>query len=78
MTYKIDKNVPIPESNLRGSKYPIREMKVGDSFYLESEGEVKGARDAALKHIKRQKNGYKDWDYTTRKDGDGYRLWRVK
>lgn len=30
--FKIDKDVPYPEQSTRATKYPIKVMKVGDSF----------------------------------------------
>lgn len=33
-TFAIDKNVPVPAARVEGSKYPWKQMKVGDSFFI--------------------------------------------
>lgn len=45
MAYKIDKNVPVPSAQRKGSKYPWAQMKVGDSFFIP--GKPKGLYAAA-------------------------------
>jgi TusA-related sulfurtransferase len=69
--YKIDKKIPIPETATRNN-YPLREMKVGDSFEIPSDDMLR-ARSAASWYGKR--NNAK---YAIRKYGSAYRCWRVE
>lgn len=66
MTYKIEKNVPLPSAR---TTYPFREMAVGDSFsfYILSHRNV---RSAASRYTKRYPNA----SFTIR----GNRCWRIK
>lgn len=64
---EIDKNVPIPEKRERKGKYPFPKMEVGDSFFTKSDG-VK----AALSRYSKA-HGV---DLISRKEGDGFRIWR--
>jgi hypothetical protein len=70
---KIDKNVPLPAkaSGKNGNKYPFREMKVGDSFFIEMPQAMASAttRTARLSGLGK---------YTTRREGSGTRIWRVE
>lgn len=44
----VDKNVPMPRARRRASKYPWREMDIGDSFFIAGEiREALGARGFA-------------------------------
>lgn len=68
---KINKRRPIPSA--RGgsgrSIYPWRAMKVGDSFF------VKGKHQSSMKSAS---YSHKPKQFTTRKEGDGVRVWRTK
>lgn len=71
--YKIER-IGLPDSasqSLKGrGKYPHCLLEVGESFYLESPGH---ARTIAYKH------GYATGKkFRLRRDGVGYRLYRVK
>lgn len=67
---KIEKNIPIPESIQSGQrKYPFDEMEVGDSLYSDN----KAMRQAAYAYGRRK--GIK---LITRKEGTGYRAWRIE
>lgn len=65
---KIDKHVPMP--NIRGYRtYPWKEMKVGDSFFtdvpsIRQQASVTGRRLSLV--------------FATRREGEGFRVWRVK
>jgi len=62
---KIEKNILIPSM----SKYPINEMEIGDSFFLENrESAPIGVYNTA------RRSGAK---VTLRKEGNGYRVWRI-
>lgn len=70
---KIDSDIPVPSEAAnkgRTSVYPFGNMKVGDSFFTETEKER--LRPAATQYARR--NGVK---FTTRKEGAGIRVWRI-
>ena len=80
--FEIENNVPLPPLRYGNnhSKYPWREMKVGDSFHVpprrpdQSAAQVQAAMAAtasgAGKRLKAR--------YTVRQEGDGVRIWRVE
>jgi len=73
---KIDKNVPIPESQSgpgRPRKYPFPDMEVGDSFYAEGKKEAEKADVASKKYG--TKYGCR---FTCRRDEGGGRIWRIE
>lgn len=71
---QIDKDIPLPSSRGRGnrhSKYPWRELEVGDSFLHEClEQRLVGAQAASVA----RRLGHK---YATRKTPEGIRVWRI-
>ena len=67
--YQVEKGVPVPEVS---SKYPFKQMDVGDSFVFELD--KKKQVSAAANHYAK-KTGF---GFTIREDGDGFRIWRVK
>ena len=79
MTYKIEQTVPPPLTNEQGRpvKYPLREMKVGDSFRFPWDAALR----SAIRSNAFQKFG-KTRTYTTKmveEDGQRwFRIWRVK
>jgi hypothetical protein len=73
MTYKIEKHVPIPAVRGAGSKFPLEQMEVGDSFVVDIKAERLAAMVAA--NIIRQKNGK---TFASRSvDGGKFRIWRT-
>jgi len=68
--YRIEKGVALPTGNGR-KRYPFGEMEVGDSFGFKVD-ELMRVRAASSYFGTR--NGRK---YSARKDGSGYRCWRV-
>jgi hypothetical protein len=34
MKYQVEKGIPVPSPNTRSTKYPFRDMVVGDSFVV--------------------------------------------
>lgn len=63
----IEKNVPLPTASY---KYPFDSMELGDSFH------VKTNKISASVYVYNKAN--KDKKFVSRKDGDGYRVWRTK
>lgn len=70
--FKIDKNVPLPNGRAAyGSKYPFREMKVGDSFLIPGIKSVEAG--SLLASARRMVPGAK---FVTRTTDKGLRVWR--
>ena len=76
--FAIEKDIAIPEStrpSARSSKYPLREMEVGDSFFIPNvvtEDELKKARGAIASAAKTAK-----CKTTTRPMDGGLRVWKA-
>jgi len=70
--YKIDKNYAIPP--LMRSKFPFREMKVGDSFFVPKKEKVptSNVRCAA----ESWKKSHPGFTYASRTVEGGLRVWR--
>jgi hypothetical protein len=66
--YKIEKNIPLPGP----SKYPLMEMKVGESFIVPKD-DFQGVRGA----IQKVQKAYK-MRFTTRREDSSIRVWRSK
>lgn len=66
--FKIEKGVPVPPSSHLNTKYPFAQMEVGDSIHATNFH----APNAA--HQWGKTNGRK---FASRKEGDGYRIWRI-
>ena len=76
MTFKIDDDVPMPaDGRGRTVLYPFRSLKVGQSFFVEcipaKADSIAGCGIAAAK-----REG-PPWKFARRKEGSGYRFWRV-
>ena len=70
MTFVVEKDVPIPKSPRR-SKYPFREMAVGDSFFLPNRNnkQIAGLQGMAFKQT-----GFR---FRIQREGTGWRMWRI-
>lgn len=67
MTFKIDKNIPVPAANSgRKRVYPWTDMEVGDSFFVPDK--TREQVNAVSPHGK----------YTKRNENGGVRVWRIK
>jgi len=71
MIFEIEKGVPIPNIIPSRSIYPFRDMEVGDSFFVKCH---KNIYSTVTTHNKR--NAPKI--FTARKEGSGFRVWRIK
>ena len=71
MTIKIEKNIPTPTGR-SWRKYPFSEMEVGDSFFVP---------ECKLSKINGPAQGFRrrnpEVKFTIRKEGTGYRCWRI-
>ena len=74
--YKIEKDIPAPLPNTKGvGKYPWREMKIGDSFFIPYADTNYSQVNSAPSYFSRRNPEYK---FTVRKVEGGYRIWRIK
>lgn len=67
--FKIEKGVPIPKP-VRTSKYPFAQMDIGDSFCVEDAKIAKNIISNAIRTSRDKK-------FSSRKEGDHYRIWRI-
>jgi hypothetical protein len=68
-TYKIQKNIPIPEKLKTECEYPFNEMEPGDSFLCRCEAKVRYAA---------KKFGHKVTIRQSRNQGTfAYRVWKL-
>jgi hypothetical protein len=75
MSYKIDKGIPLSVHGGAGeykTKYPFREMEVGDSIGFSDEKEFRSAAVAAYNFAR----NYPEYSFKTR--SAMYRIWRVQ
>ncbi len=73
---KVESGIPMPPPRVapRAWKYPWHEMAAGDSFFISGadKRDIERARQAAWHTGNRY--GFK---FTTRREGDGIRVWRL-
>tara|TARA_R110000796_G_scaffold76335_2_gene170877 strand:- start:376 stop:582 length:207 start_codon:yes stop_codon:yes gene_type:complete len=65
----IDKNIPIPNEGLLGKNGLISRLEVGDSIFVS---------DFDRKESIRHSMKYRKMKSFSRKEGDGYRVWRIR
>lgn len=68
--YKFDNDMPIPASKWP-HKLPFYDMQAGQSVFMK--GKKREQFGSILKRLK-DSNG---WEFRTRTEGDGVRVWRV-
>ena len=77
MKIQIEKGVPAPTKQTRSSKYPFRDMKVGDSFFIKSDDPEplrKKLSSASTMFCKTNP----DFKFKTQVFDTGVRIWRVQ
>lgn len=75
--FKIESNVPVPPRDGRTGrgqklKYPWGDMKVGDSILFT--GDDADTAPSSAHQFGRKRS----WTFTTHKNGEGVRVWRIK
>lgn len=68
---KIDKGMPIPDSERKRSIYPCKDMVPGDSFFIENPN--RNGIYSALSHYRHRYN----MKFLTRQEKGGIRVWRI-
>lgn len=76
MIVEIDKNKPMPSGKRGTQKYPWSELKIGDSFLIDTRHWAFGSLAYFNKKMKKLKK--KQIKIETRSEGDKCRVWRVK
>lgn len=74
MKVQLENDIPLPVRAVSAEEqFDFKNMKVGQSFAVDDEKQLKRARNAAMAYKKKTPG----WDYTTEKykDGSG-RMWR--
>ena len=73
MTFKVEKNIPIPSSKRDGrkEKYPLSILQLGDSFFIPDTTQIKVAPNL---HTRARKLNIK---LSIRTVANGLRVWRV-
>ena len=72
---KIEKGVPMPESNNLRGKYPFEQMEIGDSFVIH-DVQGRNVRTALSNAVAYYQNKSQQKFATRRVDG-GWRVWRL-
>lgn len=67
---RIEKGVQRPRSVPSHPKYPLKDLKVGESFFAP----VRSGHMSGSIYLAKLKTGFK---YSVRKEGDGCRVWRI-
>ena len=70
---KIENDVPMPKAT-RSTKYPFRDMSVGESVFFDNEPNGSHSNPAISAHMLSKRDGVK---FATRKECNGVRIWRV-
>lgn len=74
---KIESGIIRPDGGKeRKTKYPFKNMNVGDSFFMEGFSHTiqKNILNAGARYA--EYNGL-SWKFSTRKEGTGIRVWRI-
>ena len=71
--FKVEKGIPFPRVRLR---YPFREMKVGDSFFMPCADEEK--RRIARRLSSTTSNPKNGGRFTVRRVEGGVRVWKIE
>ncbi len=75
MTFVIEKNVPLPEKNIRW-KYPFDQMEVGDSFFVANKESTQ--MSALCKRAGKRLEARFVTAKAETNDAKGVRVWRVE
>lgn len=75
VTIKIERGVPLP-SRPTGiyNSYPFRDMKIGDRIFVPDSEAGERIRSAASYFSLRNP----EYRFTVRREGNGYRAWRIE
>lgn len=74
--YKIEKDVPKPKGSK--TKYPFREMEVGDSVFIPDAPKASNGQFVTMTYIAKSQHKPNHAKFTQRTEGSGLRVWRVE
>ena len=76
MTFEIEKGIEYKATEFRSSKYPFRQMEVGDSFFIPEASDTlqQGRVITASYNVRIKIPGFK---IKTKQENGGLRVWRV-
>ena len=75
MAYKIEPSIPYPgRPGRKASRYPWRDMEIGDSFFVSDEETTQRRIGSAPAYFSIRNPEYK---FSVRKVEGGYRVWRI-
>jgi hypothetical protein len=74
MSIKIEKHVAMPKGNYR-SKYPLRSMTVGDSFFMAAKDRVEQSTCRSAVYMAAKRCGFKVSCHNVE---GGLRVWRTE
>lgn len=72
MEFKIEKNITMNRGKDRANKYPIRDLEIGDSFFVPKD--LFGVHDQQYCRALASRNKMK---VSVKKQDGGYRIWRT-
>lgn len=72
-TFTIESGFEAPEIRYLRSRYPFRQMKIGDSFFVPELQAHKVRTAASYFHCRNR-----EFSFVTRQEKGGVRVWRVK
>jgi len=72
MKIKIEKGIAIPPSLKEKRDYPFNEMKIGESFFVETN------KNNLYQQAHNYRKNNKEFNFVVRRDKTGSRVWRVK
>ncbi|WP_323162845.1 hypothetical protein [Stenotrophomonas maltophilia] len=74
---QIERDIPMPTvARTAAAKYPFRNMSLGDSFRINGDNEARKRVICAAASYRKSSHG-KGKSFATRRDGDGFRVWRT-
>lgn len=78
MNIKIDKGIPLPSKSKYDDLYPLKDMEVGDSFFIavtdENKTNIRNRLSSAVRNYSRNKSIL----FSVRKVSGGIRVWRTQ
>ena len=75
MTYEIVSHIPVPpEAKVARAKYPLEQLKPGDSFYIKLDKPEQSKNLRSSMSVRAKKLGIK---IATMSDDTGVRVWRT-
>lgn len=75
--FPIESGVPIPHAGRGRRRYPIKALKIGDSFFVPADERGAAYVASRLSHVAWTAKMRTGAQFTVRQFSDGARLWRI-